>query len=143
MNLHALANKAISRVNPNEPCLLFKSRGRSNVKGRVTGEYLPGVPVELQIQTESPDELARLAENAGSLEATRKAWVSVGPGLEPLDRFKAKGGDMVRRADGSWWLVTATLDDFAAVGWSCVKLTLQVEGPNVVEDPEPPEGGGE
>jgi hypothetical protein len=138
VNLHALANKAISRINPNEPCLVCKSLGQDNVKGRIVSKYAPGVPAELQLQTESPDELARMSENVGVIEQTRKAWINVEPGLEPLSRPKATGGDMVRRVnDWTWWLVTATLDDFAGAGWTCVRLTLQVDPPNIVEpDPE-------
>ena len=142
MNLRKLAGPLIERISPNERCELFKHAGVESAKGVAAAWYSPGVPVDIQIQSETADELAHLAQNVGTLEQTLKAWIDDIPGLDPLSRVKASGGDMVRRADGSWWLVTAELEDFRGAGWTCARLTLQVKGPNVREpepEPEPPE----
>jgi hypothetical protein len=125
VNLHAIANKAISRINPNEPCLIFKAKGGTNVKGKVGSAYEPGVSAMLQLQSEGGDEMAE--DKAWSIEVSRKAWIS--KGLDPLSRVEATGGDIVRRADGTYWLVTALLEDFSA--WSGVRMVLQVQEPNV------------
>jgi hypothetical protein len=129
MNLHVVANKLISRIHPNETCLLRRASGMSNDKGRMVPTFEPGVEVEAQIQSESADELAHQMENVGSIEETRKAFLYASPAAGPVSRPLAKGGDMLRRPDGTWWLVTAMMEDFTNAGWVLVRITLQVEGP--------------
>ena len=132
MNLHAIANKHVRKINPNEPCLLFKSLGQTNVKGQLFPLHAKGVEANLQIQSESADRINNFGENIDSLEPTRKAWINASPGLAPINRPKAAGGDIVQRMDGTWWLVTAMLEEFS--DWSGVRLTLQVEPPVVESD---------
>jgi hypothetical protein len=109
--------------------------GAVNAKGVLTPTWAAGEPVEAQIQSESPDELARMSENVDVVETTRQAWFHGAPGSapKPLDRETGAGGDIIQRVDGSWWLVTAVLDDYTRAGWTRVRLTRQVKGPESID----------
>lgn len=141
MNLLSIANRLVAAVNPNEPCEVFKFLEQVNERGAMASYHAAGVPALIQIQSEKADELARAGINLATLEETRRAWISLEPGLEPQSRPKVSGGDVVKRKDGTWWLVTAKLEDFGQAGWTCARLTLQVEPPRVKPalEPEPPE----
>jgi hypothetical protein len=44
---------------------------------------------------------------------------------------------MIQRADGTYWLVVGTIDDFSKEGWLCCMCTLQTKAPEkikIVED---------
>ena len=94
----------------------------------------------MQVQSPKPDSLAHLADNIGSVEATRKAWIK-GPGFPSgIRRPDGRGGDMIRRADGTWWLVTEVSEDFSKAGWISVVITLQVEAPDIPDEGGPDPG---
>lgn len=139
MNLHALARGAVTALHPDETVTLRQSVGQQNVRGRITPVYAPAQVVQAQIQSLGQNDLAQ-AEQTSSTKVDRKAYLfAPNPSLPPqgMVRPLARNGDMLRRADGAWWLVTAMIEDFTASGWVCVGVTQQVDGPDLSVSPEP------
>lgn len=139
MNLHALVRGAITPLHPDEPVTLRQSVGQQNVRGRITPVYGPAQAVQAQIQSLGQNDLAQ-TEQTSSTKVDRKAYLyAPSPSLPPqgMVRPLARNGDMLRRADGTWWLVTAMIEDFTASGWVCVGITQQVDGPDLSLSPEP------
>lgn len=133
MNLHALVRQAITGLHPDEAVTLRQSIGQRNERGRVTPVYGPAQEVRAQIQSLGPNDLAQ-SEAVSSTRIDRKAYLfAPDAGLPPqgLVRPLGRTGDMVQRADGTWWLVTAMIEDFTASGWVCVGITQQVDGPEL------------
>jgi hypothetical protein len=126
----------IGTVNPDETVTVFHSAGSENAFGKVTPKYHPGEAVTAQVQVEKESALAHKTEAIGVTEVTRKFYLAAGPGdmTMGIDRPGGRGGDMIRRADGTWWLVTAVLKDFASSGWVAVRGTLQATPPEGLAD---------
>lgn len=135
LNLHSVARGAVSALHPEETVALYQSTGQSNVLGRLTPVYAPAQTVQAQIQTLSPDELAHF-EAASRTKVIRKAYLFASVSLPPagIIRPLSRTGDVVKRADGTWWIVSAVLEDFTASGWVCVGVTQQVEKPEGIEE---------
>lgn len=131
MNLHHLVRNAIPSVHPDETITLYASSGQVNDRGRVTPIYAAPVRVKAQIQSESDSTLNHAGRMSLNTE-TKKAWFYGTPGQFPagIVRPLSKNGDMVKREDGTWWLVTGVLEDFSSVGWVSVRLVLQVKEPD-------------
>lgn len=144
MNLHSLVRGAITTLHPDETVTLRQSIGQQNVRGRITPVYAPAQTVAAQIQSLGQNDLAQV-EQTSSTKVDRKAYLyAPAPAMPPqgIVRPLARNGDMLQRADGIWWLVTAMIEDFTASGWVCVGITQQVDGPDLSISPEPlPEGG--
>lgn len=139
MNLHALVRGAITPLHPDETVTLRQSVGQQNVRGRITPVYAPAQTVAAQVQSLGQNDLAQV-EQTSSTKADRKAYLfAPSPSLPPqgIVRPVARNGDMLRRPDGTWWLVTAMIEDFTASGWVCVGITQQVDGPDLSISPEP------
>lgn len=139
MNLHALVRGAVTPLHPDETVTLRQSVGQRNVRGRITPVYAPAQAVVAQIQSLGPNDLAQ-AEQVSSTKADRKAYLyAPDPAMPPqgIVRPLGRNGDMLQRADGTWWLVTAMIEDFTASGWVCVGITQQVDGPDLSISPEP------
>lgn len=132
MNLHDLVRGAIPPLHPDEDVLLVQSEGMENIRGVVTAKFAAAVLVRAQIQSIGNDDL-RAMNDTMRTEIQRKAWLysTTTAGLVPqgINRPLARGGDMVRRADGSWWLVAALMEDFSASGWVSVRLVNQITVP--------------
>ena len=96
--------------------------------------YDEGREVLAQTQSATADALVN-AENVSDAGQTRRAYLSATEGgISCVSRFDARSGDMLRFEDGSWWLVDAVLEDFTASGWTCVRVTRQLEGPRGATD---------
>ncbi|WP_297848788.1 hypothetical protein [uncultured Desulfovibrio sp.] len=133
INLHAAVRSAITGLHPDEAVALRQSVGQQNVRGRITPVYAPEQTVQAQIQSLGQNDLAQ-AEQTSNTRVDRKAYLyAPNPALPPqgIVRPLARNGDMLRRADGTWWLVTAMIEDFTASGWVCVGITQQVDGPDL------------
>lgn len=133
INLHTLVRSAITALHPDEVVILRQSVGQRNVRGRITPEYAPARTVNAQIQSLGQNDLAQ-AEQTSNTRVDRKAYLHApDPALPPqgIVRPLARNGDMLQRADGTWWLVTAMIEDFTASGWVCVGITQQVKGPDL------------
>lgn len=130
MNLHAIVRQAIQALHPEETVTLYQSLGQVNDRGIITPQYDAPQVVEAQIQSLSTDEL-RNSEDVAQTGQTRKAYL-FGPPVthytpQGIIRPLARTGDVIRRADKTWWLVTGMAEDFSASGWVCVQITQQVE----------------
>ncbi len=133
INLHALVRSAINTLHPDEVVTLRQSVGQTNARGRITPVYGPAQTVSAQIQSLGQNDLAQ-AEQTSNTRVDRKAYLHApDPALPPqgIVRPLARNGDMLQRADGTWWLVTAMIEDFTASGWVCVGITQQVGGPDL------------
>lgn len=128
MNLHAMVRGAIPALHPDESVTLRQSVGQKNVRGRIVPVYAPGQTVAAQIQSLGSDDLQH-TEAVNLTQRDRKAYLYAPDAAMPptgIVRPLARNGDMMQRADGSWWLVTAMLEDFTASGWVCVGIVQQL-----------------
>lgn len=135
MNLHDIVRGAIPALHPDEDVLLVQSTGSENVRGVVTPQYAAPVLVGAQIQSMGSDELMAMNE-VSRTEISRKVWLysKTPSGLLPqtIVRMLERGGDLMRRADGSWWLVTGLMEDFSGAGWVSVHIVRQITVPDAV-----------
>lgn len=132
-NLHGLVRQAITALHPDETVTLRQSIGQGNVRGRLTPVYGPAQMVQAQIQSLGQNDLAQ-REATSNTRIDRKAYLfAPDANLPPqgIVRPLSRTGDMIQRADGTWWLVTAMIEDFTASGWVCVGITQQVDGPDL------------
>lgn len=136
INLHQIVRSVIPTLHPDETVLLVQSTGSVNVRGRVTPQYAPVVAVGAQIQSLGNDDLQAM-ESEARTKISRKAYLfSTTPNEiipQGIIRTLKRGGDLLWRPDGSWWLVSAMMEDFSGSGWVCVQLTEQIEVPEEVK----------
>lgn len=134
INLHSIVKSAITAVHPDESVTLYRSQGMTNVKGEIKTSYAAGSLVKAQIQSLSDDKLFH-SGRTGQNSTTRKAYLfaenSTAEKPAPVIRPISRTGDMVKRADGTWWLVDSMFEDFSASGWVCVGLVLQTKAPEL------------
>lgn len=143
INLHAVVRGSITSLHPDEELTLYRSTGNQNVRGEACPTYAAPVTVKGQIQSERTDTLEP-SRDANAVSRTRRCYLYGGEGTgyvpRTLTRAFATGGDMIQRADGTWWLVVGMLEDFSASGWVCVRIEAQLKFPAnavVEEAPEP------
>ncbi|MDR1039259.1 MAG: hypothetical protein LBR80_03670 [Deltaproteobacteria bacterium] len=131
MNLHALARGLVSLVQKEETVELVRCTGQDMVGGKAVPRYAPPVAVRARVQSEKED-MQQFKDETLSTVWTRKFYFDGTPADFPrgIDRPGGKGGDMIRTGDGTWWLVTAVLEDFSGAGWVSVRGTRQTEGPH-------------
>lgn len=131
LNLHELVRGAITTVKPDESVLLYKAVGQTNLDGEVKPSYNPAMSIKAQFQ---PNESNRLmhAEKTGVTTITEQVFLYsdttlpvAGVERSPI----ARTGDMINR-NGEWWLITAVLEDFSAIGWINVEVTQQLTPPD-------------
>ena len=139
INLHGLVRRAITSLHPDEAMTLRQSIGQRNERGRVTPVYGPAQVVQAQVQSLGQNDLAQ-REATSNTRIDRKAYLFAPEAALPpqgIVRPLGRTGDMLQRADGTWWLVTAMIEDFTASGWVCVGITQQVDGPDLsASEPE-------
>lgn len=132
-NLHGLVRQAITALHPDETVTLRQSSGQRNERGRVTPVYGPAQVVQAQVQSLGQNDLAQ-REATSNTRIDRKAYLFAPDASLPpqgIVRPLGRTGDMLQRSDGTWWLVTAMIEDFTASGWVCVGITQQVDGPDL------------
>lgn len=133
MNLHQLARAAVTAVHPDEALTIYRSVGQKNVTGVAKPVYEKGQSVKGQVQSEKDDALYH-ANLTGQNQTVRKIFLYAesSGALKPagIIRPLARGGDLIQRTDGAWWLVTAIIEDFSDVGWVCVRAALQTKEPD-------------
>ena len=139
INLHHVVRTAITTVHPDETLLWYQNKGATNVGGILKPSYAEPVALVAQVQSESDASLMH-ANRADMNTETIKVYLYWDAQTNPLnlDRFTAKGGDIFKRADGTFWLVTALTDNFADVGWVSCRAVRQVNPPEVVENADVP-----
>lgn len=139
INLHHVVRTAITTVHPDETLLWYQNKGATNVGGILKPSYAEPVALVAQVQSESDASLMH-ANRADMNTETIKVYLYWDAQTNPLnlDRFTAKGGDIFKRADGTYWLVTALTDNFADVGWVSCRAVRQVNPPEVVLNADVP-----
>lgn len=132
LNLHAIVRAPITALHPDETVVWYRSTGQTNTLGRIKPSYALGVILKAQIQTLSPDELQQ-REDASKTEIHVKAYLMAQEAMPPagIIRIEARNGDFIRRADGTWWLITSVLEEFAKSGWESVGLVQQIKAPDI------------
>jgi hypothetical protein len=135
MNLHSVVAGVIGAINPHEEVTVYTNTGTTNVKGKITPTYEKSTR-RAQVQGISESDLkltARLAESEHRL----KFWLDAP--VTTINRVTQSAGDIIGRADGTYWLIVACADDFAPVGWQSVLCVLQVDPPAGLPDDTPAE----
>lgn len=140
INLHHVVRGAITTVHPDETILWYQNKGATNISGIVKPSYAEPLSLVAQVQSESDASLMH-ANRADMNTETVKIYLYWDAQTNPLnlDRFTAKGGDIFKRADGTFWLVTALTDNFADVGWVSCRAVRQVNPPEVVLNADVPD----
>lgn len=116
MNLHKIANAAVKTVHPNEVITLFKALGQVNELGIVKAKYLAPEALEAQVQDDADSGLTHsdTVNQTGHAKRFYLNKYSENSSLEPHDlvRQKNRTGDIILMADGTYWLVTAVIEEF-------------------------------
>lgn len=116
MNLHKIANSAIKNVHPNEIITLYRSKGQINEFGIVKPKYEAPEALEAQVQDQTDTGLI-LSDAISQTGHSKLFYVnkfSKGNTRIPFAMLRQEGrsGDIVRRADGSFWHVTQVIEEF-------------------------------
>ena len=130
MNLHEVVAGAIGSVNRHEEVTLWRCTGVSNVKGIVTPTY-EKTTVRAQIQRPSAADL-ELNERVARSKQSIKAWINAP--ADTINRVDQSAGDIIQRADGTYWLIVGIKESYAMEGWLSVLCVEQVEPPKGVND---------
>lgn len=129
INLHHIVRSVIPALHPDEKVYLILSKCMANNRGVVSPRYEDPLPVGAQIQSYTTDDLIALNEEMRK-ENLRKAYLysDTPQGLVPegILRSLSRGGDLIYREDGSWWLIKSMMEDFSTSGWVSVGIVQQV-----------------
>ena len=134
MNLHAIVSGAIGSVNKHEMVTIYRCTGLTNNAGVVSVTYTPS-DIMAQVQAPNAGDL-KLFDNRADAKPVKKFYINAS--AHTINRHEETAGDIIERADGSYWLIDMIRDDFSPEGWLCVIGTLQHEPPEIVIDT----GGG-
>ena len=135
MNLHAIVSGAIGSVNHHEMVTIYRCTGLTNTAGVMHVTYTPS-DILAQVQAPNAGDL-RLFDNLADARHVKKFYINAS--ASTINRHEETAGDIIERADGSYWLIDMIRDDFSPEGWLCVIGTLQHDPPEIVID----EGGGD
>ena len=135
MNIHAIVSGAIGSVNHHEMVTIYRCNGTTNTAGVVSVTYTPS-DIMAQVQAPNAGDL-KLFDNLADARHVKKFYINAS--AHTINRHEETAGDIIERADGSFWLIDMIRDDFSPEGWLCVLGTLQHEPPEIVID----EGGGD
>ena len=117
---------------PNETVTLYQADGQRNVKGVITPVYKAPQTVSANVQPLDSETLNHL-ERIGDTKASRQAFLYSFNSF-PVAGVKRlptpRGGDIFKRPDGTYWLITSVMEDWSDVGWANVGITLQVTPPD-------------
>lgn len=134
IRLRAIANRYTSLVHPNETITLYRSLGQEQVPGKKRPIYAAPVTIpDAQIQQLTADDLVHQGMTSQT-EIDRRCYLpsdnsTTGKPAGIIRPFE-RNGDMIQREDGTWWLVTAPLEDFTKSEWVAVRITLQTKAPD-------------
>ena len=135
MNLHAIVSGAIGSVNHHEMVTIYRCTGLTNTAGVMHVTYTPS-DIMAQVQAPNAGDL-KLFDNLADARHVKKFYINAS--AHTINRHEETAGDIIERADGSYWLIDMIRDDFSPEGWLCVLGTLQHDPPEIVIDTE---GGG-
>lgn len=130
INLHGVVRGVINSIHEDETVHWYRFAGQVNVDGALFPSFFAPVTVKAQVQSESDEALAH-SNNVGESAVVRRFYMYAdGVMLRPagLVRPLERGGDLLfRLVDSTWWLITATKEDFSESGWVCVRAVQQIK----------------
>lgn len=130
MNLHSIVSGAIGSINAHEPITLYSCVELENVKGKITPVYEASDRIA-QIQAPSASDI-KLSDKIAEAEHRIKCYIDAP--ATAINRVSQSAGDMLKRADGTYWLIVSTVDDFSREGWLCVLCVLQTKPPAKIKE---------
>lgn len=134
LNLHNIVRGVITSLHPDEEVNVYHSIGQVNQYGKIIAKYeLPPQLMMMQIQSVD-DEKTELDDKWPKSSVTREAWLYAPEGetvTSPLDRPIARQGDMLQRANGTWWQVVGLKQDFIRSGWISIIISAQINPPDL------------
>lgn len=132
MNLHDIVRGVITTIHPDEPCKLYQAAGQVNHNGVITPKYKKPRRARINIQPLDTDALRHL-ELIDDTQASEQAFL-YSTEAYPVSSVRripiARGGDLIQRQNGEWFLVTSVLEDWSQDGWANVGITQQVTPPD-------------
>lgn len=129
MNLHNVVRGVISSINADESIKLYTFVEQENVKGKLTAVYTVSDRIA-QVQAPSASDI-KLYDKMAEAEHRIKVYLEAPAGS--INRVKQSAGDMIQRADGTYWLIVGTVDDFSKEGWLCCMCILQTKSPEKIK----------
>lgn len=123
MNLHGIVAGVIGAVNPNVDALLYVCTGRTTANdGTQSPTYDFSRKVRAQVQSLTQNDLRQVeALNLQDVQNTMYLYGNV----SGVVRASNKGGDKIKLADGTWWLVTGVIEQWP--DWVKVAVTMQTD----------------
>ena len=140
INLHGVVFNAIDAVNPHETVEWYRAVP-TEVNGfeRSCPQWRAPLRIKAQIQSESEATLFH-SDNVGRSSTSRKVYLYSRARLKiqpaPNVRQVGRGGDVLRFSDGTWWAISAILEQFSNVGWCSVRATMLNCKPDNIPEPE-------
>ena len=132
LNLHRIVRSVITAVHPDEDCTLYQSAGQKNVLGVVTTVYNPPQAIKANWQPLDSQTLQHL-ERIGDTKASEQVFLYSNTDM-PVSGVQrvpvTRTGDIIKRWDRTYWLVTSVIEDWSARGWANVGVTEQVTPPD-------------
>ena len=140
LNLHGIVFKAIGAVNPHTTVEWYRSVPTiTSGFDRSCPQWKTPLKIQAQIQSESEATLFH-SDNVGKSSTTRKVYLFSRAKLKiqpsTHQRATGRGGDILRFPDGTWWLISAIVEQFSNVGWCSVRVTQLSEKPATIPEPE-------
>lgn len=132
LNLHGIVRSVITAVHPDEDCTLYQSLGQKNVMGVVTTVYAEPQAIKANWQPLDSQTLQHL-ERIGDTKASEQVFLYSNTDM-PVSGVQrvpiTRTGDIIKRWDGTYWLITSVIEDWSARGWANVGVTEQVTPPD-------------
>ena len=142
LNLHSIVRGAITSVNNDLDCDLYRMTGRHQTddEGDTTPIFEGPAQVKAQFQSISQD-MIRQMDMLEITTTTRRVYLyaTPSPSQRPWAQWRPLGrsGDVIKDPNSSIWTISAVIEDFTNEGWICVLATLQPVGIRmIVEEPD-------
>lgn len=131
MNMHDIVRGAIETVHKDESATLYQSAGRENVKGKLYPVYFEPIEIKANFQPAGAETLSRM-EAMNITGDTEEAFLysDTARPVAGIIRRALRGGDIIEKADGTFWQVTAVNENWSAEGWADVVITIQTTAPD-------------
>ena len=132
LNLHNVVRSAITSIHPDETVTLYQSDGQANVRGKVTAKYKEPITVKANFQPLDTDALKHIeAFNQTPISEQVFLYSDMDSPVTGQARLpETRTGDFIKRADGTFWLVTAILEDWTWDGWCNLGVHQQTTPPD-------------
>lgn len=132
MNLHDIVRSAIESVHEDENCVLYQSLGQKNIKGEVKPIYAEPLQIRANIQPLGSQVLSH-ANACGDTKVSMEAFLYSDDSLPVAGQRRiplTRNGDFIQRDDGTYWLITMVIEDWAKEGWAHVGIFRQIDLPD-------------